>query len=134
MAFNTSESLDTNTILRFLLGDIPGQREIVSECLRRPGVLYHVSDLAITEAVYVMQQKHRSRSDIVQMLQGFFKRLNVQANFNLFNEVFPMYLQHPKLSFNDCCLAVYATLNQAEPLWTFDHALARQAPAAKLLG
>ncbi len=33
----------------------------------------------------------------------------------------------------DCCLATYAELNDAKPLWTFDQKLARQAPDAKLV-
>ncbi len=45
-----------------------------------------------------------------------------------------MYLENPKLSFNDCCLAGYAALNEAEPLWTFDKDLAKTSGTAKLLG
>ena len=116
-----------------MLNDIPAQRDKASELLRRPGVEYNISDLAITEAVYVLQSYGRSREEIVGMLWGLFKPLNINANFNLFNQVFPMYLEHPQLSFNDCCLATYAALNEAEPLWTFDRALAKQNPTAKLL-
>ncbi len=133
MAFKTCESLDTNVILRLMLGDIPEQRERARELLRRPGICYHISDLAITEAVYVMQSNGKSRPSIITLLQQLFKSLNVNANFALFDQAFPMYLEHPKLSFNDCCLSVYAALNQAEPLWTFDQALAKQSPTAKLL-
>lgn len=131
--FKTYESLDTNTILRLMLGDIPEQREKVRILMRRPGIKYHISDLTITEAVYVLQGLKKSRVDIVNLLEQLFKSLSINANFNLFSQVFPMYLEHPNLSFNDCCLAAYAALNEAEPLWTFDQALAQQSPTAKLL-
>lgn len=133
MAFKTHESLDTNLILRLILGDIPEQREKVRELLRRPGVEYHISDLAITEAVYVMQSNGKSRSTIVSLLRQLFKTLNINANFALLTQVFPLYLNYPHLSFNDCCLSVYAALNESEPLWTFDRNLAKQSPTAKLL-
>ena len=131
--FNTRASLDTNIVLRLILKDIPDQYEQALELLHRPGVEYNVSDLAITEVVYVLQSQGKTRTQIIKALWGFLKPMNINANFNLFNQVFPMYLNHPKLSFNDCCLSVYATLNQAEPLWTFDHALAKSSPTAKLL-
>lgn len=131
--FKTRESLDTNTILRLMLNDIPEQRNRVIELLIQPGVEYNIPDLAITEAVYVLQEKGKTRTEIVNYLWNLLKPLNINANFNLFNHVFPMYVKNPKLSFNDCCLSTYAALNQAEPLWTFDQALAKSSPTAKLL-
>lgn len=133
MASKQREALDTNTILRLMLWDIPEQAEAVFALLHRPGVEYNIADLAITEAVYALQKLSKSREEIVILLNGLLKPLNVNANLGLFERVFPMYLEHPKLSFNDCCLVVYANLNEAEPLWTFDRALAKQMPGAKLL-
>ena len=46
---------------------------------------------------------------------------------------FPLYLEHPKLSFYDCCLACYAEIKHHEPLFTFDKKLAKQLPQAKAL-
>lgn len=133
MAFKFKESLDTNTILRLMLNDVPEQRAEVVELLCRPDTAYHIADLAITEAVFVMQKYGKTRSEIVQFLQGLLKRMNIIANYTLFERVFPMYLQCPKLSFNDCCLAGYAALNQAEPLWTFDEAFAKESGTAKMV-
>ena len=133
MAFKTRESLDTNMILRLMLNDVPKQRAKVVELLCHPEAVYHVADLAITEAVYVMQQCGKTRLEIVKYLDGLMKRMNIIANYNLFERVFPMYLNCPQLSFNDCCLAGYAALNEAEPLWTFDKDLAKQSGTAKLL-
>lgn len=132
MAFKTEESLDTNIILRIALKDIPEQCEKVMDLFMRHNVVYHVSDLAITEAVYVLQ-KDNSRQNIVDMLMQVLDLPNLKYNQMLLERVFPMYLACPKLSFNDCCLAGYAVLNEAEPLWTFDQALAKESGTAKML-
>ena len=94
---------------------------------------YHVADLAITEAVYVMQKRGSTRRQIVDALNVVLNDFGLQYNRMLFKRVFPMYLASPKLSFNDCCLAGYAALNQAEPLWTFDKDLAKESGTAKLV-
>ncbi len=132
MAFKTHESLDTNIIVRLMVQDIPEQCMKAQDLFMRMGIVYDVADLAIMEAVYVMQKDY-SREEIVKKIKWIFELPHINANFNLFNQVFPMYLEHPQLSFNDCCLAAYAALNEAEPLWTFDQALAKQSPTAKLL-
>ncbi len=132
MAFKTVESLDTNIILRIALGDIPQQCLKAQDLLLRQNVTFYVPDLAITEAVYVMQKDY-SRTEIVEKLSRILELPRIMANFDLFQQVFPMYLEHPQLSFNDCCLTTYAALNEAEPLWTFDRDLAKKSPTAKLL-
>ncbi len=129
MASKLRESLDTNIILRFILGDVPEQCLKIQDLLMRQNVMYDVADL-----VYVMQSTYGlSREKIVDGLQKLLWFPEINYNRNLFDQVFPMYLEHPKLSFNDCCLVVYANLNEAEPLWTFDRALVKRVPGAKLL-
>ncbi len=132
MAFRTRESLDTNIILRMVLRDVPKQCMAIVDMFMRYGHSYDVADLAITEAVYVLQKTY-ARKDVVDMLKAALTLPEIKYNSNLFDQVFPMYLEHPKLSFNDCCLAAYAALNEAEPLWTFDQALAKHSPTAKML-
>jgi predicted nucleic-acid-binding protein len=51
----------------------------------------------------------------------------------LFEKALLLYLSRPALSFEDCCLSTYATLNEAEPLWTFDKKLASQAANTRLI-
>lgn len=133
MVFRTRESLDTNVILRIMLRDIPEQCLKTQDMFMRQGVSYDVADLAITEAVYVMQKGY-TRPEIVERLWWVLSLPDLNVNRALFDRVFPMYLEHPALSFNDCCLAVYAELNEAEPLWTFDKVLAKQSGTAKLVG
>lgn len=135
MAFRTRESLDTNIILRLILKDVPAQCLKLQDLLMRQGYTYDVADLAITEAVYVMQSNYGlPREKIVDGVRRLLLFPGVNYNQMLFEQVFPMYLRCPKLSFNDCCLAGYAMLNQAEPLWTFDKELAKESGAAKLVG
>lgn len=133
MAFKARESLDTNILLRLMLKDVPEQCKKIVDLFMRHGYAYDVADLAVTEAVYVMQKSY-SRTEIVAYLSSVFTMKEINYNHVLFDRVFPMYLENPKLSFNDCCLAVYATLGEAEPLWTFDKALAKESGTAKLLG
>jgi predicted nucleic acid-binding protein len=61
------------------------------------------------------------------------KQWRVSCNRVLFEGAMPLYIEHSGLSFEDCCLSVYAQLNNAEPLWTFDKKLANQAPNSKLV-
>lgn len=134
MALKLKESLDTNVILRLILRDVPEQCSKMQELLMRRDVTYEVADLAITEAVYVMQSVYGlSREKIVDGLRKLLWFPGINYNKVLFERVFPMYLQHPELAFNDCCLAGYAALNEAEPLWTFDRALAKESGTAKLV-
>lgn len=135
MAFRACESWDTNIVLRLILGDNQKQGYKIQDLLMRRGVDYHVADLAITEAVYVMQTIYGlSREKIADGMKRLLWFPEIKYNRALFERVFPMYLERPALSFNDCCLAVYAELNEAEPLWTFDKALAKQSGTAKLVG
>lgn len=133
MAFKTRESLDTNIILRFILRDVPEQCLKMQDMFMRQGVSYDVADLAVAEAVFVLQRNY-TRGEIVERMQWLMGLPDLNMNRELFKRVFPMYLEHPALSFNDCCLAVYAELNEAEPLWTFDKVLAKQSGTAKLVG
>ena len=128
------ESLDTNIILRLILRDIPEQCNRIQDLFMRHGVTYNIADLAVSEAVYVMQNQYGlSREEIADGICRLLWFPGINYNKNLFDKVLPMYLEHPKMSFNDCCLAVYAELNEAEPLWTFDKALAKESGTAKLL-
>lgn len=134
MVFKTRESLDTNIIMRLIVRDVPEQCLKAQDMLMRRGVTYEVADLVVTEAVYVLQTWYGwTRHGIVEALTSVLKDFGFNYNRALFERVFPMYLECPQLSFNDCCLAGYAMLNQAEPLWTFDKALAKESGTAKSL-
>lgn len=130
-----TDSLDTNLILRFINNDIPSQRQRVIKLLATPNTTHYLSDLALSETVYVLETSIRmTRQEIVDQLSFFLARYShcIAYNQPLTSLAFPFYLTHPKLSFNDCCLAAYAELEAHEPLFTFDQKLARQLPSAKL--
>ena len=131
-----TDSIDTNIILRYIVGDVPGQAIAAEDLLRAPGDTHRVEDLVISETVYVLSTQYgKSRREVVDLISFFLARFSDTLDYNhkLTAEVFPFFLAHPKLSFNDCCLVAYAEINHAEPLFTFDKKLSAQAPGAKLL-
>lgn len=128
-------SLDTSIVIRILTDDLPEKRKQALELLSQPDHLFRLEDLAISEIIYVLTTVYEySREDAINRLNLFLTRYssNLIYSQTFFNTVFPFYLAHPKLSFNDCCLAAYAEMNHAEPLFTFDQKLAAQSPSAKL--
>ena len=130
------DTLDTNLIVHYILGDVPKQRKAVAKLLSKDGMVHFVPDLALTETVYVFEQHYnQNRAIIVANLQKFLTSFEdiLEYNRELFELVFPFYEKHPSLSFNDCYMAFAAELNHAEPLFTFDAKLVRQHPSAKKL-
>lgn len=126
------ESLDTNIILRLLWEDIPEQYERAIKLLERDDVVYLLSDAMLSEVVFVLTRMEVDRETIVGALMRIISRSNVRASDLMGFELFWMYLHYPKLSFTDCYLAIEATMNKAEPLWTFDKALAKESETTKL--
>jgi predicted nucleic acid-binding protein len=131
---NNIESLDTNILLRLFLADIPSEYEKAKTLISKTDRDFDVADLAITEMVYVLEkQKRLPRRKIVEAVTKIMSWPNISCNRPLFEIVLPFYLEHPAVSFNDCCLAAYAQIKQREPLWTFDRKLAMQSGVAKEL-
>ena len=131
---NTS-SLDTSVIVRILVGDKPESCKKIMKLLEQR-MTFVVEDLALSETVYVLETVYRfPRAEIVDLLNFFLTRYadKIEYNRRLTALVFPFYLEHPKLSYNDCCLAYGAEINGAEPLYTLDKKLATQHPSAKVL-
>lgn len=129
---NSTPSIDTNIILRLLLDDVPAQREAVLGLLARYNAV-EVADLAITETVFVLERVLEvPREEVVAVLRSLLANQHMRLNRVLLEHVIPEYLAHPAVSFNDCCLAAYAELNGATPLFTFDKNLARQLVCAEL--
>ena len=128
------EMLDTCVALRTMLGDVAEQSKKAVKLLNREGVRYYISDMMVFEAVFVMEKKMGlSRETIVESLEEFLEGKNICNGTGIFDGVFGMYLEHPKLSFADCYLAVQAGGQGTTPLWTFDRKLAGQAEEAELV-
>lgn len=129
-----SGSLDTNALLRLLLNDIAEQHEAVKKLLREASYQIAVADIAVIELVFVLERHYGfSRQQVSEAVTGLMLLREINCNRTLFEKALFIYVSHSALSFEDCCLTTYATLNMAEPLWTFDKKLATQADGAKLI-
>ena len=127
-------SLDTNVVLRLLLGAVPDQQESGLQLLDQPGVRFHVTDVVFAEAAFVMARAYgMSRPDIRLALTGFCALPQIQADQRLVTAALDLYVDRPSLSFEDSYLAAAAVESGAVPLYTFDGKLAKQAPNTKLL-
>jgi predicted nucleic-acid-binding protein len=119
-------SLDANVLLRLILRDLPTQSDLALELLHRKGT-FHVADTAMIEVTFALERYYDiPRVDIVTYLKAVVAHPKLSLNRQLFSSALEIYPNHPKLSFEDCCLAIDAELNSALPLWTFDKKLANQ--------
>lgn len=127
-------SFDTNVLLRLLLNDLPEQRIAVKKLLKHATGQFTVADTVIIELVFGLDRYYGfSRLQIAEAIDGLLKLKEINCNRALFETALPLFVQHTGLSFEDCCLATYAQLNDAEPLWTFDKKLANQTSSARLV-
>lgn len=132
-----TDSIDTNIVLRCILGDVPEQRLLAVDLLKSSNSLHYLSSQALLECVYVLEMvEEMTRQEVVDCLNFFLARFcdHIVYNRDLTAIAFPLYLAHPKLSWADCALAAEAELSHHEPLYTFDRKLANQLSQAKLLG
>ena len=127
-------SLDANVLLRLLLNDVPEQHKAALELFNGATNQLVVADTAIIEAVFVLCRAYDfTRLQAVDAIEGLMKLPKLNLNRELFEIALPLFVKRSGLSFEDCCLATYAKLNSAGPLWTFDKKLAAQASNAKLV-
>src|SRR5665213_2034107 len=125
-------SLDTNVLLRLLINDIPEQHMAAKNLLVTADAQVAVADTVIIELVFVLDRYYGfSRLQIAETIDGLSKLKELNFNRILFELATSVFVGHPALSFEDCCLSVYAKLNDAEPLWTFDQKLSKQVPNTK---
>jgi predicted nucleic-acid-binding protein len=126
-------SLDTNCLLRWLLGDVPEQTVAVSAFITSEKNIA-IADAALIEVVFVLEKlKKISRESIEKALRALLENESIICNRELFIEVLPLYTRHPKLSFVDCFLVVLARQTGTAPLLTFDKKLANQLSGAEIL-
>lgn len=131
-----TDSIDTNIVLRYILNDIPEQKQQVIKMFSEPNTTHYLSNQAISEVIYVLERTYDTpREKIVDAVSFFLTRYDgiVIYDNDLLEIVFPLYLKHPKLSWVDCALAAEAEVKHHEPLMTFDRKLAAQAPQAKMV-
>lgn len=127
-------SIDTNAILRYLIGDNEPQYKLVAKLLKETDDQIAVADVAVVETVHVMERYYEmSRTDIAEALHGFMNLHVINCNRVMLSEALGLFVKYPAQSFEDCCLVVYAELSGATPLYTFDKKLAKQAPSTQLI-
>jgi predicted nucleic-acid-binding protein len=127
-------SLDANVLLRLLLNDLPDQHQAVIKLFQNTSGQFNVSDTAIMETVFVLERNYNfSRSAIVETIDGLMSLAEINCNQSLFMKSLPIFVRNTGLSFEDCCMTVYAELDDAKPLWTFDKKLAKQVSSAELI-
>jgi predicted nucleic-acid-binding protein len=127
-------SIDTNIVLRLLINDVPEQHQAALRLFNSAQGQLEVADIAFMEVVFVLQKGYEfSRKQVATAIEGIMAIPKFNCNRKLLKLALKLFLEHPALSFEDCCLSVYAELNKAVPLWTFDKKLAQQAVNAKLL-
>lgn len=132
---NKSGSLDTNVILRLLLRDDEPQYQLAKKLINSKNMNLHIADISLAEVAFVLGRYYQlSREDIKLTLEALVFIDNLNFNRPLLLQSLEYFIQHSKLSLEDCMLSAYAKLNQAEPLYTFDKKLANQIDNAEHIG
>lgn len=122
-------SLDTNVIVRLVVGDVPAHTAAASVLLESRKC--YVSDVVVAEAVYTLQRIYGlERSEITRMLLYIFRTSQVIYNSRLLDAVFEFYERRSSLSFVDCYAAMEAGIRDHE-LATFDKKLTKAFPHIK---
>lgn len=124
-------SFDTNVVLRLLLRDVPDQTErIIRSIEQAKSGSIMIADAVFFEVVWVLSGRlyNFDRPLIGRLLLQVTAIPQVNCNRNLLEQAIPLYVTHPEISFIDSCLAVYAKLNDAVPLLSFDKKLIATLP------
>lgn len=125
------KSLDTNITLRLLLQDVPNQfRKVVDLIDNSKSGSLQIADAVFFECVWILSGKtyNFERELIGKLLLQVADIPQINCNRVMLEEAVPLYVQHNNIAFIDACLAVYAEINSATPLLTFDKKLAAALP------
>ncbi len=126
-------SLDTNCLLRWILGDLPDQAALVATRLAS-GQTFHIADQALIEMIFVLEKNYRlSRTAIADIIVFLMAEGRLEFNREFFARLLVPYQAHSSLSVVDCYLALEADQADASPLLTFDKKLAQKMDNAALL-
>lgn len=127
-------SLDTSILVRLFTGDRPDLYQRIKTFISTGNRFFYIEDLAITELIYVLSDRggvyKYPRQKVADYIDMVLSNPLFITNTTRMEKVLRIYRAHPKLSFNDCYLAVMAEERGATPLWTLDHKLALQTTAA----
>ena len=127
-------SLDTNVVLRLLLGDIPEQYLLAQKLVETSPKPLGVADIVFVELEYALSTHYKmTREQVYSIMTIFIAHPKINCNRAMLSRTFEKYKTTASLSFIDIVLSVYADLSNQKPLWTFDKKLANQSLYAELL-
>ena len=120
-------SLDTNVVLRLLLGDVSQQAERSSTLLRKTRC--YLTDAVAVEVIYVLEKVYKyPRSRIILFLRKLLTIDNLRCSEFVLVEVLDLYQKQQTLSIIDCYAAVEAEITNNR-LATFDKKLLKHGGA-----
>jgi predicted nucleic-acid-binding protein len=129
----TPVSIDANIIIRLFVNDIPTQSDLAVNCIETHKNI-SVSDIAIIESIYALNKYYGlSRSRSAECIVALIENPKIACNYDVFAHALRLYVKHPKLSIEDCYMSVWANVNGANYLYTFDKKLALQVENCQLL-
>lgn len=111
-------SLDTNLVLRFVVGDVPNQTEKAQRLITSSTC--YVTDVVVVETVFVLEKFYElSRKDIAHGMKRFLALPNIIYNSQVIDDAINLFAEAAGLSFVDCYSTVEAAMADAT-LYTFD--------------
>lgn len=114
-------SLDTNVVLRLLLGDVPHQAAKSANPLRKNKC--YLTDAVAVEVVYVLEKVYgQPRSRIVTLIRKLLTIDNLSCTEFVLADVLDLYIRQNTFSIIDCYAAVEAEVN-GNRFATFDKKL-----------
>ena len=120
-------SLDTNILVRFFLNDKEFSK--VENLLEDEENSIEISDIVLGEMIYVFEKHYKvTRETINEFTKYLIQKSNININRKWLEECMNIYINRKTLSFVDVASLVYARLNKALPLLTFDKALVKYSP------
>ncbi len=126
-------SLDTNLLLRLVLGDVPEQYVVVRDLITAPGAHYRISSAAIAEMVHaLLHHYHFTREQVGTVVHTVLLEPAFDIDRSHIEKTLEAFLKHKALSYMDCFLAEEARVRSDTPLLTFDKDLSRLHTSAQL--
>jgi|SRR3989344_1230877 len=117
--------LDTNILLRFILGDEPNlsskAREIF-EKIDKQKIKVYITLLTISEVIFTLEKSYKlPKSEIISKILSIIKQANLNVEKQgLLQEVFSYYLGK-NLSFVDAYHVAFMHKKKIKEIFSFDH-------------
>jgi predicted nucleic acid-binding protein len=123
----TERLVDTNVLLRHLLGDHPTHSPAAKQLIRdieRGAITVWTTPLTVAEVVFVLSGKRTynlSRDVIRATLLPIIELPHIKLpNKRLYRRIFDLYVSHPNLSYVDAYQAALVEQRTPPELYSFD--------------